>query len=120
MDRVFVYGTLMPGDCRWHLIAHDVLALHRATVRGRIFDTGLDYPGARFELDGSIHGWVLELREATLDEAIVRLDEIEGTVHGGYRRVRVVTDDGVDCWAYEIGTSIDGLRDLQGVWPIHR
>jgi gamma-glutamylcyclotransferase (GGCT)/AIG2-like uncharacterized protein YtfP len=118
VHTVFVYGTLMPGDCRWPLVSSEVVALRRATVRGRIFDTGFGYPGARFDLDGSIEGWVLELRRAGLEATIARLDEMEGTVHGEYLRVGVVTDTGESCWAYEIGTSVDELPDLHGVWPI--
>ncbi len=120
MQQVFVYGTLMPGDCRWSLIADDVVALRRAMVSGRLFDTGRDYPGARFELDGTIHGWVLELRSTRSEQAIERLDAIEGTVHGNYRRVAVTTLAGERCWAYQIETSVAGLHDLNGVWPIDR
>jgi gamma-glutamylcyclotransferase (GGCT)/AIG2-like uncharacterized protein YtfP len=120
VQQVFVYGTLMPGDCRWPLIADDVVALRRAEVPGRLFDTGRDYPGARFELDGAIHGWVLELRSTSSEQTIERLDEIEGTVHGNYRRVEVTTVIGDRCWAYQIETSVAGLRDLNGVWPIDR
>ena len=110
----------MPGDIRWHLVVDEVVARRRSRVPGRIYDTGFDYPGARFDHEGEINGWVLELRVERLDATLARLDEIEGTVQGEYERVVVTTHDGVSCWSYQIGSSVDGMRDLGGVWPVER
>ena len=46
---VFVYGTLLPGHCRWPLVASYVDAHRPATVAGRLYDTRRDYPAAVFD-----------------------------------------------------------------------
>ncbi|MDH3754970.1 MAG: gamma-glutamylcyclotransferase, partial [Acidimicrobiia bacterium] len=98
MNLLFVYGTLMPGDVRWPLVADQVLAARRSRVRGRLFDTGEGYPGARFDLDGEIEGWILELRPDSLATTLASLDHIEGAVWGLYRRVTVMSSGGDECW----------------------
>lgn len=120
LDRVFLYGTLKVGHCRWpHLEPHvaggpDGVA--PATARGRLFDTGWDYPAARFDLAGTIHGQLAHLRADTLMATLALLDEIEGGVAGDYTRVVIRTDGGIEAWAYEFGRSTDGLPDLDGRW----
>ena len=41
----FVYGTLMRGESN-HVVAarHGLAGVHRAWVRGELFDTGAGYP----------------------------------------------------------------------------
>ena len=58
---LFVYGTLQPGQPAWPLLAaHAVGRPRRATVAGRVRDTGRGYPAllpggpARRAADGSI------------------------------------------------------------------
>ncbi|MGI9645661.1 MAG: gamma-glutamylcyclotransferase family protein [Ilumatobacteraceae bacterium] len=105
--HLFVYGTLRPGDVRWHLLAPFVVDDGRPdTVAGRLFDTGLDYPAAVFGGEGVIVGRTYALIEGSLDRCLTTLDEEEGTVAGLYRRVSVMTGHGVGAWAYEYG---DGL-----------
>lgn len=117
LTTVFVYGTLMVGHCRWHLLEPYVEGeLTPATVGGRLFDTGMDFPTARFDLDGTIHGLVGRLRPETVDEALDRIDEVEGAANGFYRRVSVTTDDGQVAWAYEFGGPVDDFVDLDGRW----
>ena len=74
------------------------------TVAGRLYDTGLDYPAAKFSPDAAsdvIRGRVYEFDEAHLDTALARLDFIEGAVRGMYQRVTVRTAAGPVAWAYE-------------------
>jgi gamma-glutamylcyclotransferase (GGCT)/AIG2-like uncharacterized protein YtfP len=113
LTTVFVYGTLKAGHCRWPLLEPYVLdGPSPATVPGRVYDTGLDFPAARFDHDGTIHGEVFEVRE----DALPLLDEVEGAAHGLYGRVEVTTDDGRRAWAYEFGGEVDTFVDLDGRW----
>ena len=111
-----MYGTLLPGEVRWQYLEPFVVGEGEpALVRGVLSDTGAGYPAASFAPDcaTTIVGRVFELRGESADEALTRLDEIEGAVAGLYRRVQVTTEAGVDAWAYEYGgglelTTIDG------------
>jgi gamma-glutamylcyclotransferase (GGCT)/AIG2-like uncharacterized protein YtfP len=103
----------MRGRVRWPLLEPYVLAGPRpAAVAGRLYDTGLDFPAARFDRQGTIHGELVDVRA----EALPVLDEIEGTAHSLYGRVVVTTDAGEDAWAYEFGGPVDDLVDLDGRW----
>ena len=93
VPRMFVYGTLRPGDVRWSFLEPWVVD-HGVddSVTGRLYDTGLGYPAAVFGEGGTILGRTYELRRSTLDEALRVIDDEEDTVLGLYRRVRVTTE----------------------------
>ena len=112
-NALFVYGTLMPGHLRWPALEPFVEQRRLAMVRGRLYDTGNGYPGARFDLDGTIEGWVLELRPGARSAALATLDRVEGTL---FRPVTVTTSDGVDAITYEWAGTVDGLRPVTGRW----
>jgi len=119
--HLFVYGTLRPGDVRWCLLEPFVLdAGVLDTVSGRLYDTGLDYPAAVFELPGTIHGHTFALLESSLDRALVVLDEVEDVVGGEYSRVSLRTGLGVDAWAYAYGSGLDLTPIPSGDWLLHR
>lgn len=118
--RLFVYGTLMVGHCRWPILEPFVEAGASGAVpdrvSGRLFDTGRDYPAARFDLVGVIRGQSFVLRPSRMAEALRVLDGVEGGVEGDYRRVEVRTAAGLAAWSYEFGGETDGLVDLGGRW----
>lgn len=104
--HLFVYGTLRPGEVRWHhlqpYVAGDAVAVDTAAA-GELYDTELDYPAAMFGGPGRILGRVYELRTDRLAEGLAHLDEVESAVRGGYRRVTVTTESGHTAWAYQCG-----------------
>lgn len=89
---VFVYGTLMPGHLRWGLISPYAGDHRPATVAGRLYDTGLGWPAARFAAPvdggairpggeaGTIPGWYVELHPSGADRLLAALDEVEDAV----------------------------------------
>ena len=102
--HLFVYGTLRPGEVRWHHLEPFVVGQGVvATVPGALYDTGLDYPAAVFGGPSLIHGRVYELAVARLDDALAHLDAVEGAVGGLYHRVAVAPSVGGTAWAYECG-----------------
>ena len=81
--HLFVYGTLRPGDVRWHFLAPFVVDDGWLdTVAGRLFDTGLDFPAAVFDDAGTIHGHTFALLEESAARALEVLDEVEGKMKG--------------------------------------
>ena len=118
--RLFVYGTVMVGHCRWPILEPFVEAGAEGAapcrVSGRLFDTGLDYPAARFDLAGVVHGQRFVLRPSRADEALAVLDGVEGGVEGAYHRVEVRTETGLSVWSYQYGGETEGLVDLDGRW----
>jgi gamma-glutamylcyclotransferase (GGCT)/AIG2-like uncharacterized protein YtfP len=119
--HVFVYGTLRPGDVRWHFLEPFVVDDGVTdTVAGELFDTGLDYPAAVFNEQGTICGHTFALLDASIDRAIELLDEIEGIVDGEYRRVVVRTGRGVTAWAYASGDGLTLTPIPSGDWFQHR
>ncbi len=123
--HVFVYGTLRPGDVRWHHLAPFVVDDGWIdTIPGSLFDTGLDYPAAlvddRANPDSFIVGHCFGILEESIEQCLVVLDEVEGIVERVYRRVVVTTATGVRAWAYEYGDGV-GLEPIDsGDWFVHR
>ena len=109
---VFVYGTLLPGHLRWHLVDPFVARSHPARVAGRLYDTGRRYPAARFAPHdgepqdapmGVVHGALLRLRPERAEAALDVLDLVEGDE---YARIEIEavheTPPGTTrCWTYE-------------------
>ncbi len=104
MTRLFVYGTLMPGQVRWHLLdPHVEGSPQLADVRGRLFDTGSGWPAAVFSDDDPaslVPGVLVMLDPSTADRALTLLDEVEGVASGLFSRVDVATLEGVPCCTY--------------------
>lgn len=114
-ERIFVYGTLMPGQPRWMHLHSFASAWEPATAPGGLWDTGLGYPAARFgEEGGRVPGVLVTLTAERAGDAIGLLDAIE---HEGvlFRRVEVSTSGGVAV-GYEWVGSVDGFRRLPGGW----
>ena len=112
ISHLFVYGTLQPGDVRWHFLEPFVVDEGWAdSVHGRVYDTGLGYPAAivddRIAPGGTIIGRTYPLLAASLSECLDILDAEEGTVDGDYRRVICSTERGVRAYMYEYGADLD-------------
>ena len=117
--RLFVYGTLMPGEPLWPALAPFAVAWEEVTAPGRIWDTGQGYPAVRFDVaGGAVPGVLVALDPDRLAEAIAVLDgvEEEGSL---YRRVEVATSGG-RAWAYEWLGPTAGLSPLPDGWPRRR
>ena len=132
-DRLFVYGTLLPGEPRWHFLQQYVDDEGVVdSVAGHLFDTGCGYPAAVFShvvfgdaafsdvvLSGAaslIHGRVFVLDVGQLDHALDVLDQVEGAVDGRDRRVQVVSESGSTAWAYAYGEGLVLTPIAHGCW----
>jgi gamma-glutamylcyclotransferase (GGCT)/AIG2-like uncharacterized protein YtfP len=126
--KVFVYGTLKPGECNYdRYCARAVVAQQAAIVYGQLFDLPLGYP-ALTPGSGIVHGVLLEFAE---NGVLTQLDELEDydprrpIEQNEYVRIRVKTFSpqhqplGV-AWAYQMpleqAKRSGGVRLSDGVW----
>ena len=114
--RVFVYGTLMPGECRWPALRPYAVSWEPATARGRLWDTGRGYPAVRFDDAGdAVPGILVAVAAESFADAVTALDRVEG--EGVlYRRVEVATSGGLAV-AYEWLGPTEALVPLPQGWP---
>ncbi len=114
--RLFVYGTLAPGDDAWPVLEPWIIGAPQPdAVAGLLYDTGRGYPAATFapapERPGVVHGTVVALDPARLEAALVALDRYEGHE---YERVVVRTEKGVEAAAYTWIAPLTGCRPVAG------
>lgn len=101
--RLFVYGTLLPGEANHRLIEQHVRSTRPATIPGVLVDLGA-FP-ALIPGDGIVEGVLLEMAS----EAMAITDRLEGfhpdRDHSLYlqKEVTVRLDDSqrVQAWTYE-------------------
>lgn len=76
MLRVFVYGTLKPGQVNFERYCGGdrTLAFLRAQVRGKLFDLSLGYPGMTLG-DAWVKGYLLELAHESILAALDGLED---------------------------------------------
>lgn len=116
--RVFVYGTLKPGQHRWPALARFADGERsEAQAAGRLFDPGWGWPAAVFDAEhtGRIPGVVVAIAPDSIREALAALDDIEGVAGGLFQRV-LIDAGGQPCWAYHWPGPTAGFRRI-GAWP---
>jgi gamma-glutamylcyclotransferase (GGCT)/AIG2-like uncharacterized protein YtfP len=119
--RLFVYGTLMPGQGRWHLLAPLTAAgaPEAATAAGLLYRTPYGWPAAVFgggEAAGPLVATVVPGQVVTLRDpgrALPVLDEVEGTGAGLFERRLIATTAG-RCWAYHWPGPTSGFDVIAG------
>lgn len=119
ITHLFVYGTLRPGDVRWHLLEPFVVDDGWIdSVDGQLYDTGVGYPAALFDRPDSstIHGRTYALLESSIVRGLEVLDLEEQSVTGGFHRVPVITATDVRAWAYQYAGGLDLTEIPSGDW----
>jgi gamma-glutamylcyclotransferase (GGCT)/AIG2-like uncharacterized protein YtfP len=117
--RLFVYGTLMPGEGRWHLLAP--LAApgvpERAHAPGCLYRTPYGWPAARFDpaAASTVPGLVVGLRDP--GQALPVLDEVEGTGTGLFERHLIIAATAGQCWAYHWPGPTGDFQAITS-WPV--
>jgi gamma-glutamylcyclotransferase (GGCT)/AIG2-like uncharacterized protein YtfP len=112
--RLFVYGTLQPGRLRWPVLAPFAVGTRPAHEPGRLYDSGHGWPIAVFDgaTPGDVPGVLVDLDRHRLDDALERLDRVEGAVTDLLRRVVVTTTDHQAAWAYHWPGTTVGMRRI--------
>lgn len=126
--RIFVYGTLKPGECNFDsYCSGKVRSCQMASTKGVLYDIPLGYP-AMVEEEGLTQGFLLEFDDQS---ALRKIDFLEGydenlpLEKNLYTRKMVELLDSEQnsmgmAWTYfmtkERALSLNGIKNLQGVW----
>lgn len=118
IDRLFVYGTLKPGQSRWPALAPFVdpdVPPVAAEVEGQLWATPWGWP-AFTAGTAEVRGVLVALRSDLIDEALAHLDKVEGVGTGLFERVALQTCTGISCSIYLWPDGTDGFTALDGEW----
>jgi gamma-glutamylcyclotransferase (GGCT)/AIG2-like uncharacterized protein YtfP len=118
ITRLFVYGTLKPGQSRWSSLAPFADPLEppvAAEVGGQLWATPWGWP-ALTAGTSPVRGVLVTLRRDRLEDALAHLDKIEGVGTGLFERVDTQTCDGAVCSIYLWPRCTDGFTLLDGEW----
>lgn len=118
INRLFVYGTLKPGQSRWPVLAPFVdprEPVVAAEVGGRLWATPWGWP-ALTPGTGPVRGVLVALRPDRVGDALARLDEVEGVDTGLFERVATTTRAGKSCSTYLWLKDTEGFTLLDGEW----
>ena len=122
-SKLFVYGTLKPGDVRWPVLAPFVAGEPiPASIDGTLVDPGYGWPALVLE-SGTVTGYLVKLAEDSREEAWRTLDAVEGADLADplFRRISLsvtYSRDEQTCTAtgYLYCGEIQGLPRLGGAW----
>jgi gamma-glutamylcyclotransferase (GGCT)/AIG2-like uncharacterized protein YtfP len=68
--KVFVYGTLKPGEVKYSLCVNQVEAPRSAIVQGQLYHLPLGYPAMALDETGIVHGFVLSFSDSAILQAL--------------------------------------------------
>lgn len=74
MIRIFVYGTLQPGEVNHRVCAADVVEAQPAIAIGRVYHLPFDYPAMTPEEPGWVQGYLLTFSTTAI---LAKLDQFE-------------------------------------------
>lgn len=116
-SRLFVYGTLMPRQPRWRLLAPLTTSgdPEHAEAAGYLYRTPHGWPAAVFDLGApvTVPGVVVVLHDP--GAAFPVLDAAEGTDAGLFER-RLIESSLGQCWAYHWPGRTTGFKAITR-WP---
>ncbi len=111
MEKEYLFAYGMFRDVARNLLG-DMKHLGRKTIMGTMYRVDPFYPGVIFDNGGLIYGDLYEINPLVLPN----LDEFEGQE---YRRVKIKTNDGFECWVYEWILPINSFKKIEsGDWLI--
>jgi gamma-glutamylcyclotransferase (GGCT)/AIG2-like uncharacterized protein YtfP len=129
--RLFVYGTLKPGEVSYHLCEASVVESHPAIALGQLYHLPLGYPAMTLGRFDPVHGVVLSFQDAAILSILDDYEQHAPTVLGKYlppghsmdkyqyrrQEVQIYDSEKNPCgiaWAYIM--PVEQVRHLGGIW----
>jgi gamma-glutamylcyclotransferase (GGCT)/AIG2-like uncharacterized protein YtfP len=112
-NQLFVYGSSKPGQPRYDYIQHYVASETEDSVTGYLYDSGQDYPAAKFGPGEPIAGWVLTIHDDSVEEFFTEMTQMES---GLFALKQVRTVSGLLVRSFEWIGPTDGLERIDH-WP---
>ena len=103
MEKIFIYGLFR--DQAKNLLGK-FTSLDRHSVNGKIYKVNEFYPGFK-PGSGKVWGELVEINSEVLSD----LDEYEGHE---YDRVKIKTNEGIECWIYQYKYDIKDFKEIKG------
>jgi gamma-glutamylcyclotransferase (GGCT)/AIG2-like uncharacterized protein YtfP len=122
MLRVFVYGTLKPGQFNYQAYCSDLTTtIQPAKLRGQLFDLSVGYPGMIAGKDW-VKGYLLSFKNAAVLADLDRLEDYQSdrpSHKNEYQREWVEVFDEEErtqgfAWAYFM--SLEKVEQYEGIW----
>lgn len=104
MEYLFVYGMFRDSA---NGLLQDSKFCNKDYINAKMYRVNDFWPGIILDNKSKVIGDIY-----LIDPNIfTSLDEFEGSE---YRRVKVTTLSGIDCWVYEWTLDIDGFKEIEG------
>jgi len=101
INKLFVYGTLLQGEARNHLLA-DWNLIDTLETEGTLYDTDFGYPAADFsDKKGKIFGEIYHCDKAYIESKLHAIDLEEGVSQNLFERI-IIESNGSKFFAYNI------------------
>lgn len=125
--RVFVYGTLKPGESNYYLCENHVIAAKQAIASGKLFHLPAGYP-AMTPGDDQVHGYLLCFPDSLILPVLDDLEDYQSTRSMSenlyYRQsIEIFAPTGLSlgqAWVYlmklEKVDQLGGIPQLDGCW----
>ncbi|RKL69339.1 gamma-glutamylcyclotransferase [Salipaludibacillus neizhouensis] len=103
--KLFVYGTLRKGQSNNQIIENASIFSAQARIKGKLYDTGYEYPALVLKGDTYVFGEIHEVDDKLLPKLDMLEDYDESRLDNLYYRTKkmIETDKGaVEAWVYVI------------------
>ena len=110
INKLFVYGTLLQGQSRNHLLA-DWKLINTLETKGTMYDTGLGYPAVDFtDKTNNLFGELYLYEGRNIESIISRIDAEEGTKSDLFER-KIIESSGEKFFTYKMGSKLENSRN---------
>jgi len=120
INKLFVYGTLLQGEARNHLLA-DWNLIDAFETEGMLYDTNFGYPAADFsDKKGKIFGEIYHCDKDDIESKLHAIDVEEGVRKDLFERI-IIESNGSKFFAYNISSKLRSTKNsysqiISGNW----